>query len=107
MNHVFLDQNNNFDVTLRCGDKVFYCHKFMLSARSPVFKAMFQSNMRENETNNVEIEDMQDDVMQELLEYIYTGYYGNFKRVAKGLLAAAEKYQVDHLEESSSNDVVL
>ena len=40
---------------------MFYCHKFMLSARSPLFKAMFQSNIKENESNNVEIEDLQDD----------------------------------------------
>ena len=86
---------------------MFYCHKFMLSARSSLFKAMFQSNIKENESNSVEIEDLQDDVIKEVLEYIYTGYYGNFKRVAKGLLAAAEKYQVDHLKGSSSKDVVL
>ena len=67
----------------------------MLSARSPDFKAMFQSNMKENKSNNVKNEDLQDDVIKELLEYIYNG---NFKRVANGLLAAAEKYQVDHLK---------
>lgn len=26
-----------------CGDRVFECHQFMLSARSPVFQAMFQA----------------------------------------------------------------
>ena len=42
------------DVTLVCGDKRFPCHKFILSARSDVFKAMFShENTKEGQTNQV------------------------------------------------------
>lgn len=42
------------DVTLVCGDKKFPCHKFILSARSDVFKAMFShENTKEVQTNQV------------------------------------------------------
>ena len=44
----------SLDVTLICGDKRFPCHKFMLSARSDVFKAMFShENTKEGQTNEV------------------------------------------------------
>ena len=39
------------DVIVKCGDASFECSKFMLTARSPVFKSMFQSNMMESPTN--------------------------------------------------------
>ena len=42
------------DVTLICGEKRFSCHKFILSARSDVFKAMFShENTKEGQTNQV------------------------------------------------------
>ena len=35
---------------------MFECHQFMLSARSPVFRAMFQSDMTEAQTKRVDIQ---------------------------------------------------
>jgi len=86
LNHVFLDKTNNHDVTLACGDQVFYCHKFMLSSRSPVFKAMFQSNMTENESGAVSIIDIHQDVLLEMLQYVYTGNMSTFDIKALRLL---------------------
>jgi len=107
LDHLFLDQTNNYDVTLTCGEKVFYCHKGILSARSPVFKAMFQSNMKENELGTVEIEDIQQEVVSELLQYIYSGTMSlNFEKYGKELLAAAEKYQVDQLKGACENELI-
>jgi len=100
LNHVFLDKTNNHDVTLACGDQVFYCHKFMLSSRSPVFKAMFQSNMTENESGAVSIIDIHQDVLLEMLQYVYTGCSLTLEKYAGDLLAAAEKYQLDQLKGS-------
>merc|ERR1719300_659315 len=100
LNHVFLDKANNYDVTLTCGDQVFYCHKFMLSSRSPVFKAMFQSNMAENESGAVSINDIDHDVLLEMLQYMYTGCSLTLEKYAGDLLAAAEKYQLDQLKGS-------
>ena len=46
------------DVTLVCGEKQFPCHKFILSARSDVFKAMFShENTKEGQTNTVRTTD--------------------------------------------------
>jgi len=107
MDHLYLDQTNNYDVTLTCGEKVFYCHKGILSARSPVFKAMFQYNMKENESGTVDIEDVQDEVFSELLQYIYTGTISlNIEKYCEELFAVADKYQVDQLKGSCENELI-
>jgi len=91
--------NKDFaDVKVACGDRVFECHQFMLSARSPVFRAMFQSDMTEAQTKRVDIQDLQPDVVNDMLLYIYTGNTPNLNRVAGELLAAADKYQLEQLK---------
>ena len=38
---------------VECEGKVFDCHQIVLSARSPVFKAMLQADMAEKKTKKV------------------------------------------------------
>jgi len=86
------------DVTVTCGDASFKCNKFMLTARSPVFKAMFQHDNKESQSNVVEIKDIESKVLEEILHYIHTGDAPNIKNLAKDLLAAADFYQLDQLK---------
>ena len=86
------------DVQIQCGDKVFDCHQFMLSARSPVFRAMFQADMTEKKTRKVDVKDLHPDVVAEMLTFIYTGNTPNLNRLAGELLAAAEQYQLELLK---------
>ena len=99
-----LEDKESCDMEIHCGGKVFPCHKLLLSARSPVFKAMFQANMKESESGKVTIEDIKPEIMDEILHFIYTG------SLAKGavktttefaieLLAAANKYQLEALKD--------
>lgn len=74
-------------------------HKSILSSRSPVFSAMFEHQMKENTENVVKIVDMSTEVANELLNFIYSGKVQNLKKVAKDLLAAADKYQMPQLVE--------
>ena len=43
-----LVDNHLSDVILRVGDRKFPVHRAILAARSPVFRAMFTSNMKES-----------------------------------------------------------
>jgi len=86
------------DVQVKCGDKTFDCHQFMLSARSPVFRAMFHADMAEKESKKVDIQDLHPDVVSEMLTFIYTGNTPNLNRLAGDLLAAAEQYQLELLK---------
>jgi len=91
--------NKDFaDVKVACGDRVFECHQFMLSSRSPVFRAMFQSDMTEAATKRVDIQDLQPDTVNDMLLYIYTGNPQNLAHGAGDLLAAADKYQLEQLK---------
>ena len=58
---------------MKCGVQTFDCHEFVLSARSPVFRAMFQHDMAEKQSKVVEIQTLHSDVVAEMLQYIYTG----------------------------------
>ena len=89
------------DVKIRCGKVEFYCHKIILSGRSPVFDAMFQSDMIENYLEEVVVNNFKPEVVQEMLHYIYTGApsTGNvMDEIGKDLLAAADQYQLDTLK---------
>jgi len=98
VNHIFLNNKNGYDVIIKCGDQEFYCHKFMLAARSPVFEAMFFSDMVENKSGTVNVEDVDPDVMIEVLQYIYTGCSLNIDKHAMAILAASEKYLIEQLK---------
>lgn len=86
------------DVKVICGDRVFKCHQFMLAARSPVFRAMFQNDMTEASSKKVEIKDLSPDVVEDMLLFIYSGNTPNLSQAPGELLAAAEKYQLDQLK---------
>lgn len=73
-------------------------HKEILAARSPVFAAMFNSNMSEKQKNEVVIRDMSHHVLSELINYIYTDK-ANFPRtMGFELMAAADKYDLPRLK---------
>ena len=60
------------DVVLRVRDQKFPVHRAILAARSPVFRAMFTSDMKESVAEEISFEDMEPDVMKELLRCVYT-----------------------------------
>jgi len=95
-------ENKEFcDMEIDCGGKVFSCHKLIVSARSPVFRAMFDVKMKERESGKVTIEDIKPEIMEEMLHFIYTGVVKEslpFKSTVK-LLSAADKYQLDALKD--------
>jgi len=92
------EEKNSLDVTVNCGDASFECYKFMLTARSPVFKAMFQHDTKENQTNVVNLKDIEPRVLEEMMLYIHTGDAPNVKQLAKELLAVADFYQLNQLK---------
>ena len=77
----------------------FKAHKFMLAARSPVFKAIFKHRLKENLTNKVIIEDCKPEVVKAMLEYIYTAYLpDDVNTIAIDLFIVADKYYIGSLK---------
>ena len=61
------------DVKIHVKDKTFNCHKAILVAASSYFEAMFSSGMREAVSGEVTFHDMEPNIMENMLEFIYTG----------------------------------
>ena len=97
------------DVTFNVDGRQFRAHKLIMAARSPVFAAMFQhSTSKENVTGIVDIPDIEANVFEELLRYIYTGQVPlkRMDEVAAGLLAAADKYLLEKLKKACGDHLV-
>jgi speckle-type POZ protein len=78
--------------------EVFDAHKSFLAVHSPVFEAVLKQDTEESRTNHVKIEDINGKTMKELLRFIYTGNIEDGKEVARELLTAADKYQIEKLK---------
>jgi len=82
------------DVELLVGEETFGAHRSLLSARSPVFAAMFASGMKEAETG---IEDVDPDTFQRFLKFPNTGMMKP-SSVDRELIKVAKKYRVETLQ---------
>ena len=89
------------DVTFNIGERQFKAHKCILASSSQVFLAMFEHPTKENITNQVVIEDIDPEIFQELLRFIYTGRLSSpvtLDTMATRLFVAADKYLLDRLK---------
>ena len=59
------------DFTVIVKSREFKVHKDVLSARNPVFKTMFLSNMKEAADNKAEINDIEPSTFEKMLDFIY------------------------------------
>lgn len=107
------------DVILCAQGREFRAHKAILAARSPMFRGMFSHDMKETKYNRVDVPDVEPDVLEEMLRFIYTGRsildpklttnnlanncrdpkeQERDQQLAIDLLQAANKYQLDRLK---------
>jgi hypothetical protein len=68
-------------------------HRVILGARSPVFASLFDDSSVESVTRKVKINDIEIEVFDELLFFLYTGTLRSTAN-NRNLLRVAEKYQV-------------
>ena len=96
------------DVTFNIRCRKFSAHKIVLAMRSPVFGAMFRHPTKEMQSNQVEVKDVDPDVFQEILRFIYTGktQLTAMNKMATGLLAAADKYLLEDLKSRCENHLI-
>ena len=96
------------DVTFNILGRKFAAHKNILTMRSPVFAAMFRHSTKEMQSNQVEVKDVDPDVFQEILRFIYTGktQLTAMNKMATGLLAAADKYLLEDLKSRCENHLI-
>ena len=103
----FLDSGEGADVTFKVKGEDFRAHKFMLAARSPVFKAEFYGPMMGKKTKgSITIEDMEPAAFKALLHFIYKDSLPAMDdldadenvEMVKHLLVAADRYAVERMK---------
>ena len=92
------------DVTFILKDEKLEAHKCVLASCSTVFDAMFSNDMQE--TNEVKIDDVSEDVFIEMLRFTYTGKVENPDVVALDLISVADKYDLKNLKNFSQQEML-
>lgn len=92
------------DVKLKAGGRTFQFYKVLLCARSPVFCAMFENDMKEKSSNIIKIDDVEPDTLQRMLTYLHSDVLpeGLLIKDAISLYEVANKYDLGSLKERCS-----
>ncbi|OAY83377.1 BTB/POZ and MATH domain-containing protein 2 [Ananas comosus] len=102
-----LESGEGTDVTFRVGGEAFSAHRWLLAARSPVFKAELFGEMKEKNLQSIEIKDMEAVVFKTLLHFVYSDALPRSEELAcngsstvmlQHLLAAADRYGLERLK---------
>lgn len=81
--------------------KEFKVHRTILAHASPVMRGMFASDLEEGRTNKCEVNDIEPEVFESLLQFIYYAKHPeSIDSIAKKLFEAAHYYQIDHLADT-------
>ncbi|XP_078158211.1 BTB/POZ and MATH domain-containing protein 2-like [Carex rostrata] len=99
-----LESSETADVTFYVENRSFVCHRLILSARSPVFKAMLFGNMAEATQQQIKIADMCSEVFEAMLHFIYTDSVPacnsekTSMKLTQQLFVAADRYALEGLK---------
>ncbi|KAG2458612.1 kelch-like protein 40b [Polypterus senegalus] len=89
-----LETDKFVDCVLKVKGKEFRCHRLVLAACSPYFRAMFLSDMEESKKKEIVMEDVEPEIMGLLIKYIYTSEIEITEKNVQDIFAAANMFQV-------------
>ncbi|XP_078597468.1 kelch repeat and BTB domain-containing protein 2-like [Branchiostoma floridae x Branchiostoma japonicum] len=95
------------DVVLEVEGRRCPCHRLVLSAASPYFRAMFTSDMAESRQKTVVLQGLDAGVFGEILSYIYSGTLHVSLDKVQPLYQAADLLQLDYVRDTCSNYMVF
>lgn len=81
-----------------CNSPSIPAHRAVLTSRSPVFRAMLETEMEESLSGTIKMNDVSYDALRTFVNYLYTAEACLDEQMACDLLVLAEKYQVKHLK---------
>jgi speckle-type POZ protein len=98
-----LKDGEGSDVTFSVSDQLFSAHRYVLAARSSVFKAELFGQMKESIMKHIIIDDMEPAIFEALLYFIYTDSLPSNceidqNAVLQHLFVAADRYGLDRLK---------
>eukprot|EP00092_Neocalanus_flemingeri_P017600 GFUD01019042.1.p1 GENE.GFUD01019042.1~~GFUD01019042.1.p1 ORF type:complete len:332 (+),score=70.04 GFUD01019042.1:66-1061(+) len=92
-----LEDSSLSDITIQNQGGQISVHSVILSARSPVFRAMLRSDMEEKKTGIIKIEDFEINVVKAMVNYIYTAKIDEKFEDMRALVRIGDKYQIQSL----------
>ena len=96
------ESNSLCDTTIRAQGQDFPAHRCVLSAASPYFRAMFTSELKEKESDLVELKEMKSSTISDVLHYIYTGETAIDFSNAKDLVMVADYLMIPSLKRKAA-----
>jgi len=99
--------NNLCDITLRAEGQDFPAHRCVLSAASDYFRALFSSELqvKENQSNLVELNEVKCSVLAEVILFIYTGEMNIGAQNAQDLVMVGDYLIIPSLKTKASQFV--
>ncbi|XP_033644735.1 kelch-like protein 24 [Asterias rubens] len=94
------------DVVLVTEDKQISCHRVVLAASSPYFKAMFTGNLEEKSQQRVTLKDVNSEMLQLIVDYVYTSQVRITTANVQELLATANFFLIKCLVYACSNFLI-
>ncbi|XP_078572524.1 kelch repeat and BTB domain-containing protein 12-like [Branchiostoma floridae x Branchiostoma japonicum] len=95
------------DVVLEVEGRRFPCHRLVLSAASPYFRAMFTSDMAESRQKTVVLQGLDAGMFGEILSYIYSGTLHVSLDKVQPLYQAADLLQLDYVRDTCSSYMAI
>ncbi|XP_066302918.1 kelch-like protein 12 isoform X1 [Branchiostoma lanceolatum] len=94
------------DIILEVEGRRFPCHRLVLSAASPYFRAMFTSDMAESRQKTVVLQGLNSGMFGEILSYIYSGTLHVSLDKVQPLYQAADLLQLVYVRDTCSSYMV-
>jgi len=85
--------------------KKFYCHKFILTSRCDYFRTMFLSAMKESRATEITTGDITPEVLNIILEYIYSEELMFTSDTIVEVLITSNQYRLDHLKQQCEKEI--
>ncbi|XP_035688886.1 kelch repeat and BTB domain-containing protein 12-like [Branchiostoma floridae] len=95
------------DVVLEVEGRRFPCHRLVLSATSPYFRAMFTSDMAESRQKTVVLQGLDAGMFGEILNYIYSGTLHVSLDKVQPLYQAADLLQLAYVRATCSSYMAM
>jgi len=95
---IFTDDHSTSNICFVVNGQEIKAHNSIVSARSPVFAAMFGAEMDEKRIHRAVIQGIETDVFKSLLLFLYTDQVELTKNNGVDLLAAANQYSIPLLK---------
>ncbi|XP_078572532.1 kelch repeat and BTB domain-containing protein 8-like [Branchiostoma floridae x Branchiostoma japonicum] len=95
------------DVVIEVEGRRFPCHRLVLSAASPYFRAMFTCDMAESRQKTVVLQGLDAGMFGEILSYVYSGTLHVSLDKVQPLYQAADLLQLDYVRDTCSSYMAM